>query len=59
MTNFFDFIYTARQAAADMDWNRGFFCFDVESLDAPQYVPAGSTESRTNFHITSFTFREY
>jgi hypothetical protein len=57
MTEFFDFIYHDQRVMAPLDTRRGFFSEDVGSLDAPKFIPAGSTEARSDFHTTSFTFR--
>ncbi|MFM0638049.1 hypothetical protein PQQ63_15210 [Paraburkholderia metrosideri] len=57
MTASFDFVYQDRKCMAPYDVQRGFLSADMESLDAPAFMPAGSTESRAAFHVTSFTYR--
>jgi hypothetical protein len=57
MTESFDFVYQDRKVMAPYDIRRGFVHADVETLDAPNFMPAGSTEARTEFHVTSFTHR--
>lgn len=55
MSENFDIVYQDRKVMAPV--RLGFSMFDVESLDAPKLLPAGSTESHTEFHATRFTFR--
>jgi hypothetical protein len=57
MNELFDIVRLNKQISAPMDLRRGFYFHDVESLDASDLVPAGSTEARLTFHVSSFTFR--
>lgn len=61
MTSFFDIVYVDRAISAPVDLNRDFLSFDVGGIDAPQLIPAGSTEANdlgdAPFHTTSYHFR--
>lgn len=62
MTSFFDIVYVDRTISAPIDYNREFFGSDVGGIDAPQLIPAGSTEANDGddkpFHTTSYHFRK-
>lgn len=62
VTSFFDFIYCDRRCGAPTDMGREFLSLDVDSLDAPRVIPAGSTKANVSssdepYHVTSFTYR--
>lgn len=57
MTEYFDFVYADRKCMAPLDIQRGFLMNDCGSLDAPALMPAGATEARKEFHLTSHTYR--
>lgn len=64
MDRFFDIVYQDRAVSAPVDYDRGFFGMDCGVLDAPQCIPAGSTESvdeipenGATFQCTSYHFR--
>lgn len=57
MTEFFDVVYEDRRCTAPTDIQRGFYHTEVQSLDAPKLMPAGSTRANKDFHSTSVVYR--
>ena len=60
---FFDIVYT--HADAPVDSARGFYSTEIETLDAPERVPAGSTVfidpivgPTEPFFISRFSYRD-